>query len=84
MTSTPIEGQNPLLQYDFQVSVGADTALNSIVEAVDKNREWIERTFGLSIADWAPGRRDFQAGWLDHAGVTDGNKTCFSSSRTST
>jgi hypothetical protein len=27
------------------------------VESVDKNREWIERTFGLRVADWSPQRR---------------------------
>jgi len=27
------------------------------VELVDKNREWIESTFGLSIADWSPNKR---------------------------
>ena len=31
MTSTPIEGQNPLLQYDFQVSVGDDTVYTVVV-----------------------------------------------------
>jgi FAD/FMN-containing dehydrogenase/ferredoxin len=25
------------------------------VGAVDENRDWIERTFGLSLADWSPG-----------------------------
>ena len=31
MTSTPVEGQNPLLQYDFQVSVGDDTVYRVVV-----------------------------------------------------
>jgi hypothetical protein len=31
MTSTPVEGQNPLLQYDFQVSVGDDTIYSVVV-----------------------------------------------------
>ncbi|MGH6748175.1 MAG: hypothetical protein ACRECI_02490 [Methyloceanibacter sp.] len=31
MTSTPVEGQNPLLQYDFQVSVGDDTVYTVVV-----------------------------------------------------
>ena len=31
MTSTPIEGQNPLLQYDFQVSVDDDTVYTVVV-----------------------------------------------------
>ncbi len=30
-TSTPVEGQNPLLQYDFQVSVGEDTVYSVVV-----------------------------------------------------
>jgi hypothetical protein len=30
-TSAPVEGQNPLLQYDFQVSVGEDTVYSVIV-----------------------------------------------------
>ena len=31
MTSTPVEGQNPLLQYDFQVNVGEDTVYSVVV-----------------------------------------------------
>jgi hypothetical protein len=31
LTSTPVEGQNPLLQYDFQVSVGDDTVYSVVV-----------------------------------------------------
>jgi hypothetical protein len=31
MTSTPVEGQNPLLQYDFQVSIGDDTVYSVVV-----------------------------------------------------
>jgi hypothetical protein len=31
MTSAPVEGQNPLLQYDFQVSLGADTVYSVVV-----------------------------------------------------
>jgi hypothetical protein len=31
VTSTQVEGQNPLLQYDFQVSVGADTVYSVVV-----------------------------------------------------
>jgi hypothetical protein len=31
MTSTPVEGQNPLLQYDFQVNVGDDTVYSVVV-----------------------------------------------------
>ena len=30
-TSAPIEGQNPLLQYDFQVSIGEDTVYSVVV-----------------------------------------------------
>lgn len=30
-TSSPVEGQNPLLQYDFQVSVGEDTVYSVVV-----------------------------------------------------
>jgi hypothetical protein len=30
-TSAPVEGQNPLLQYDFQVSVGEDTVYSVVV-----------------------------------------------------
>ena len=30
-TSAPVEGQNPLLQYDFQVSVGDDTVYSVVV-----------------------------------------------------
>jgi hypothetical protein len=30
-TSTPVEGQNPLLRYDFQVSVGDDLVYNVVV-----------------------------------------------------
>jgi hypothetical protein len=30
-TSTPVEGQNPLLQYDFQVSLGEDTVYSVVV-----------------------------------------------------
>jgi hypothetical protein len=30
-SSTPVEGQNPLLQYDFQVSVGDDTVYSVVV-----------------------------------------------------
>jgi len=30
-TSTPVEGQNPLLQYDFQVSVGENTVYSVVV-----------------------------------------------------
>lgn len=30
-TSTPVEGQNPLLQYDFQVNVGEDTVYSVVV-----------------------------------------------------
>jgi len=30
-TSTPVEGQNPLLQYDFQVSSGEDTVYSVVV-----------------------------------------------------
>jgi hypothetical protein len=30
-TSSPVEGQNPLLQYDFQVSVGDDTVYSVVV-----------------------------------------------------
>jgi hypothetical protein len=31
VTSVPVEGQNPLLQYDFQVSVGDDTVYSVVV-----------------------------------------------------
>lgn len=31
VTSTPVGGQNPLLQYDFQVSVGEDTVYSVVV-----------------------------------------------------
>jgi hypothetical protein len=31
MTSTPVEGQNPLMQYDFQVNVGEDTVYSVVV-----------------------------------------------------
>ncbi len=31
MTSVPVEGQNPLLQYDFQVSVGYNTVYSVAV-----------------------------------------------------
>ncbi len=31
MTSAPVEGQNPLLQYDFQVSLGEDTVYSVVV-----------------------------------------------------
>jgi hypothetical protein len=31
MTSSPVEGQNPLLQYDFQVNVGDDTIYSVVV-----------------------------------------------------
>jgi hypothetical protein len=31
MTSAPVEGQNPLLQYDYQVSVGDDTVYSVVV-----------------------------------------------------
>ena len=31
MTSVPVEGQNPLLQYDFQVSVGDNTVYSVVV-----------------------------------------------------
>jgi len=31
MTSAPVEGQNPLLQYDFQVSVGDDLVYSVVV-----------------------------------------------------
>ncbi len=31
VTSTPVEGQNPLLQYDFQVNVGEDTVYTVVV-----------------------------------------------------
>jgi len=31
MTSVPVEGQNPLLQYDFQVSLGEDTVYSVVV-----------------------------------------------------
>ncbi len=31
VTSAPVEGQNPLLQYDFQVSVGDDTVYSVVV-----------------------------------------------------
>jgi hypothetical protein len=31
VTSTPVEGQNPLLQYEFQVSVGEDTVYSVVV-----------------------------------------------------
>jgi hypothetical protein len=31
ITSTPVEGQNPLLQYDFQVSVAEDTVFSVVV-----------------------------------------------------
>jgi hypothetical protein len=31
VTTAPVEGQNPLLQYDFQVSVGADTVYSVVV-----------------------------------------------------
>ena len=31
MTSMPVEGQNPLLQYDFQVSVGDNTVYSVVV-----------------------------------------------------
>jgi len=31
MTSTPVEGQNPLLQYEFQVSAGEDTVYSVVV-----------------------------------------------------
>jgi len=31
--------------------------IGRFVESVDKSREWIERTFGLSVADWSPGKR---------------------------
>ena len=30
-TSAPVEGQNPLLQYDFQVSIGEDTVYSVVV-----------------------------------------------------
>ncbi len=30
-TSAPVEGQNPLLQYDFQVSLGEDTVYSVVV-----------------------------------------------------
>lgn len=30
-TSAPVEGQNPLIQYDFQVSVGEDTVYSVVV-----------------------------------------------------
>ncbi len=30
-TNTPVEGQNPLIQYDFQVSVGEDTVYSVVV-----------------------------------------------------
>ncbi len=30
-TSSPVEGQNPLLQYDFQVNVGEDTVYSVVV-----------------------------------------------------
>jgi hypothetical protein len=30
-TSSPVEGQNPLLQYDFQVSIGEDTVYSVVV-----------------------------------------------------
>jgi hypothetical protein len=30
-TNSPVEGQNPLLQYDFQVSVGEDTVYSVVV-----------------------------------------------------
>jgi hypothetical protein len=30
-TSTPVEGQNPLLQHDFQVSVGNDTVYSVVI-----------------------------------------------------
>jgi hypothetical protein len=31
VTNTPVEGQNPLLQYDFQVSVGEETVYSVVV-----------------------------------------------------
>jgi hypothetical protein len=31
MTKAPVEGQNPLLQYDFQVSLGEDTVYSVVV-----------------------------------------------------
>ncbi len=31
MTTTPVEGQNPLIQYDFQVGVGSDEAYQVVV-----------------------------------------------------
>ncbi len=31
VTSTPVEGQNPLVQYDFQVNVGEDTVYSVVV-----------------------------------------------------
>jgi hypothetical protein len=31
VTSVPVEGQNPLLQYDFQVSIGDDTVYSVVV-----------------------------------------------------
>ena len=30
-TSAPVEGQNPLVQYDFQVSLGEDTVYSVVV-----------------------------------------------------
>ncbi len=31
--------------------------LTQFIQSVDQNREWIERTFGLNVADWSPQRR---------------------------
>jgi FAD/FMN-containing dehydrogenase/ferredoxin len=32
------------------------------VESVDKNREWVERTFGLKLADWSPKKQSGAGG----------------------
>jgi FAD/FMN-containing dehydrogenase/ferredoxin len=46
-----------------------DETLARFVESVDTNREWIEQTFGLSVAEWTPQRRTDELLKAGHSAV---------------
>ncbi len=83
-TSTPVEGQNPLLQYDFQVNVGEDIVYSVVVfeYAPGKAPNPITNDFYVKLVNaYAKGsdarlRKRAEATIADHAGfeaIADGN-----------